>query len=142
MRTLYMHYFDLEMSIVKGQIKKTEAELHERSYIGCLAFCKDFKFMPYMLSQRVCAFLWYTVANIGFEDNTISEKSRNQELSNNVDQKRVISKLHSLGRTFTFAHFIIFFFRLAILSFDLCLGVTDPKLRNFNLIKKLLRILK
>ena len=30
---------------------------------------------------------------------------------------------------------------MAILSFDLCLGVTDRKLRNFNLIKKLLRIL-
>ena len=109
--------------------------------MGCLTFCKDFKFMPYMLSQRVCAFLWYTVANVGAEDAQISEKGRSQELSNNSDQKSVISKSQNLGRAFTFAHFIIFFFRVAILSFDLCMGVTDQKLRNFNLIKKLLRIL-
>lgn len=42
---------------------------------------------------------------------------------------------------FTLSHFIIFFYRLAILSFDLSIGVTSKALRSFNLIKKLLKIL-
>ena len=46
-----------------------------------------------------------------------------------------------MGRAFTFAHFIIFFYRVAILSFDLSIGASARKLRSFNLIKKLLRIL-
>ena len=46
-----------------------------------------------------------------------------------------------MGRTFTFAHFIIFFYRITILAFDLSIGITSKKLRGFNLIKKLLRIL-
>ena len=47
----------------------------------------------------------------------------------------------NLGRSFTLSHFVIFFYRIAILSFDLSIGVTNKKLKNFNLIKKLLRIL-
>ena len=39
------------------------------------------------------------------------------------------------------SHFIIFFYRVAILAFDLAIGITDRKLRGFNLIKKLLKIL-
>ena len=46
-----------------------------------------------------------------------------------------------MGRTFTLSHFIIFFYRVAILSFDLSIGITDRKLRNFNLIKKLLKVM-
>lgn len=50
MRALYTHYFELELTIVKGQVKKTSEELMERSYKGCLSFAKEFQFMPYMLS--------------------------------------------------------------------------------------------
>ena len=39
------------------------------------------------------------------------------------------------------SHFIIFFYRVVILAFDLAIGITDRKLRGFNLIKKLLKIL-
>jgi len=46
-----------------------------------------------------------------------------------------------LGRVFTLSHFIVFLYRVAILSFDLCIGVTSKSLRSFNLIKKLLKIL-
>jgi len=72
-----MHYFDLEMSTAKGQVKKTDTELQERGFTACLSFCKDFEFMPYMLSQRVCAIVWYAVANMGAEDSSISEKGIN-----------------------------------------------------------------
>lgn len=46
-----------------------------------------------------------------------------------------------MGRVFTFAHFVIFFYRVAILAFDLSIGVNDRKLRKFNLVKKLLKVL-
>lgn len=46
-----------------------------------------------------------------------------------------------MGRVFTFAHFIIFFYRVAILSFDLSIGINDRKLKKFNLVKKLLKVL-
>ena len=62
-------------------------------------------------------------------------------LSNNSDQRRIIPKSQNMGRTFTFARFLIYFYRIAILSFDLSLGVSNKKLRGFNLIKKLLHIL-
>ena len=53
----------------------------------------------------------------------------------------MIPASQNTGRTFTLAHFIIFVYRVAILSFDLSIGNCDRKLRSFNLIKKLLRIL-
>ena len=85
--------------------------------------------------------MWYSVANTGVEDLNMSSKGINQELCNNPDQTKVIPASANMGKTFTFVHFIIFFYRVAILSFDLCIGVTDRKLRSFNLIKKLLTIL-
>ena len=141
MKCLYMQYFDMEVSNAKGLIKKSETELQEKAFASCLQFCKEFDFMPYMLSQRVIAFIWYTVVHTGAEDSTMSKKGINQELCNNPDQTRVIPASQNIGRTFTFAHFIIFFYRVAILSFDLSIGITGKKFREFNLIKKLLRIL-
>lgn len=95
-----------------------------------------------MVSQRVCAFIWYTVINTGVDDPEVTTPQRMfRELCNNPDQSRVVSSSQNQGRTFTFAHFLIFFYRVAILSFDLSIGITHRKLRSFNLIKKLLQIL-
>ena len=55
----------MEMNNVKGMVKRSEAELYEKSFFGCLQFCKEFQFMPYMVSQRIAAFIWHTVANTG-----------------------------------------------------------------------------
>jgi len=49
-KPLYLHYFDMEISSQKGSVKKSEAELFERSYGSCLSFCKEFQFTPYMVS--------------------------------------------------------------------------------------------
>ena len=75
MKSLYHHYFDSEISVVKGQVKRTEQELLERAFAGCLQFCKEFEFLPYMVSQRVCAIVWYSVANAGEGENTVLNES-------------------------------------------------------------------
>lgn len=49
-KSLYLHYFDMEVHNAKSMIKKSEAQLMEQSFKGCLQFCKEFEFMPYMLS--------------------------------------------------------------------------------------------
>ena len=141
LKLLYLHYFDMEVHNAKSMIKKSDSQLTEQSFKGCLQFCKDFGFMPYMLSQRVTAFVWYTVINTGLDDPTMSKKGINQELCNNPDQTKVIPIAQNAGRTFTLSHFIIFFYRVAILAFDLSIGITDRKLRSFNLIKKLLKMM-
>lgn len=90
LKLLYLHYFDMEVHNAKSMIKKSDSQLTEQSFKGCLQFCKEFGFMPYMLSQRVTAFVWYTVINTGLDDPTMSKKGINQELCNNPDQTKVI----------------------------------------------------
>ena len=64
-KALYLHYFDMEISSQKGCQKRSESELIEKSFTSCLQFCKEFQFLPYMVSQKVCAFVWHTVAYCG-----------------------------------------------------------------------------
>lgn len=141
MRTVYSAYFDMEVSSSKGHIKRSDQDLLERSYKSCMAFCKDFSLMPYMLSQRACTIVWHTIAFMTVDDPEMSRKAQAQELSNNVEQTAVVAKTLDMGRVFTFSHFVIFFYRVAILAFDSTVAATDKKQRKFNLVKKLLRIM-
>ena len=50
LKSLYSHYFDMEVGSAKGLIKSSESVLQEKAFQGCLQFCKEFEFMPYMLS--------------------------------------------------------------------------------------------
>lgn len=50
LKLLYLHYFDMEVHNAKSMIKKSDSQLTEQSFKGCLQFCKEFGFMPYMLS--------------------------------------------------------------------------------------------
>ena len=102
-KSIYTHYFDAEITNIKGSVKKSDSELIERSFESCLTFCKEFSFMPYMCSKRVVAFIWHTVAYCGRDDPSIKSKGTCQELCNNPDQTNVISNSMNMGRTFTMA---------------------------------------
>ena len=36
LKSLYLHYFDMEVQNAKSMIKKSEAQLTEQSFKGCL----------------------------------------------------------------------------------------------------------
>ena len=42
MRSLYLHYFDMEVNSQKNAVRKSELELRHKSFSGCIQFCKDF----------------------------------------------------------------------------------------------------
>mmetsp|Transcript_5946 Transcript_5946/g.8055 ORF Transcript_5946/g.8055 Transcript_5946/m.8055 type:complete len:92 (-) Transcript_5946:2146-2421(-) len=84
-KSLYTHYFDMEVTKQKSSAAKSTSELLERSYASCLLFCKEFELMPYMVSQRVCTFVWHSVAHCCRDDPTINARGIIQELSNNSD---------------------------------------------------------
>ena len=64
LRSVYAHYFDMDISSQKGMIKKSTTELRRMSLKACLDFCTDFKVSPFMVSQRTCFFIWQTLADV------------------------------------------------------------------------------
>lgn len=67
-KSLYTHYFDMEVTKQKTSQTKSTQELVDRSFSSCLLFCKEFEFMPYLCSQRITTFVWYQVAHCCRED--------------------------------------------------------------------------
>ena len=64
LRSVYAHYFDMDISSQKGMVKRSTVELRKMSLKACLDFSKDFKITPFLISQRTCYFIWQSIANV------------------------------------------------------------------------------
>jgi hypothetical protein len=73
-----------------------------------MQFVRDFELCPYLVHQKACFLIWYSVAHA----------KDIQELTNNAELNIVIPNSHNLGRSFTLGHFIIFLYRLGVIYFN------------------------
>jgi hypothetical protein len=133
MRQLYLFYFDMEHSAVRGTQKYSTGELRKASLTSCLNFVRDFNLCPYILQNKVCFFVWHNVQE------TIGRREIILNLANNYDQSVIVPNGNQLGKVFTLSHFVIFIYRICILAFDN--QPHDNHIKDFNLVKKLLNTL-
>jgi hypothetical protein len=124
MRALYLHYFEQE-TMVYSKSKDNLKDLKRLSLEACFSFLKDFEFSPQNLHRKTCFAVWFSVVEASASQHAV------HLLCNNTEQTRILP--HNLGKQFTLAHFVIFFFRICILNFD---HTADKKYQTFNLVRK------
>ena len=112
LRAMYLFYFDMEHSAAKGTQKYSTQDLKRASLTSVLQFVKDFSISPYILHQKVCFFVWHDISE------TIGKRDSVSSLCKNFDQSMIVQPQHQLGKVFTLSHFIIFIYRICILSYD------------------------
>lgn len=69
MRTLYISYFDHEMNAIKGTVKTSADDLRCHSLKSCLTFAREFGICPYLVTQRTCFMVWFSVQEQLFSKN-------------------------------------------------------------------------
>ena len=73
-----------------------------------MTFLRDFELSPYLVHQKACFLIWYSVAHA----------ENIEELCNNETLKNVIPASQNQGKCFTLGHFIIFIYRLAVIYYN------------------------
>lgn len=71
-------------------------------------FVRDFELSPYLVHQKACFLIWYSVAY----------SKDVEELSNNPNQRYIYSPSMNMGKGFTLSHFAIFIYRLSVIYFN------------------------
>ena len=99
--------------------------------------------MPKLLSKKQCINVWYSIKRFSLDPHNSSIVGNIQELCNSASQTKILFNESQLGSCFTLAHFAIFFYRVAILTFDQNMIKQEPeKVTSYNLIKKLFHFLR
>ena len=127
-RAVYCYYFKQEISASK---EKQKQELVTESLECCLTFAKDFELCPYLVSRKVCYFVWFTIQE------TIGELNRVENLTKNSCDTVIVTPRHRLGKVFTIEEFVIFFYQVALFAFNNFPKV-DTRIKDMNPVKKLL----
>lgn len=103
-KTMYSMYFEQEINNSKGK----KGDLMKLSLKSVMTFSRDFELCPYLVHQKACFLIWYSVAH--------SESK--QELANNPEIKSIVTGAQNLGKKFTLAHFVVFIYRLGVIYFN------------------------
>ena len=123
-KMMYTMYFEQEINNSKGK----KSDLMKLSLKSVMTFSRDFELCPYLVHQKACFLIWYSIAH----------SDTKQELANNPEIRCIVSSSQNVGRQFTLSHFIVFIYRLGVIYFN----HSQDKPQEFNLIKKLLFFLR
>lgn len=98
------------MNATKMSTRKTSEELKKESLDCCLQFLKDFGLCPYVVNRRLCFYVWHTVQE------SIGQADHGYRLTNDPRNSQIAPV--QMGKVFTLAEFIVFFYRICIFTFD------------------------
>ena len=134
LRQIYTQYFKAELSALRNASRHTLAELRHESLDCCLQVLKDFGLCPYVVNRKLSFYVWHSVQM------TIDRRDATELLTNDPNNSLIVPS--NTGKAFTFAQFVVFFYRVCIFAFDLTDHGEHIQASQFNLVKKLLYVLQ